>query len=90
MAAVRSVVRCVKNHPFKNDFKIAAEVSSTSGVPLYTERYIQMGYMAEPSSYRQLIRHDALVMQKIYFWNNILFSHESKFVVFGKKKHVKV
>lgn len=103
-AEIRSIVRDVKKNPFKSAVKISQEVSFTSGTKVSAST-IRRALHANGlhgrfprkkpliSAVNQKKRRDYAKRHEnkdVSFWNNIIFTDESKFEVFGQKKPVKV
>lgn len=101
---IRSIVRTVKANPFESAFQIAKNISNLSGVSVSSSTVRRT--LHDNGMYGRVPRKKPFISKKnkrlrleyankhqnesISFWNNVLFSDESKFEIFGKKKPVKI
>lgn len=101
---IRSIVRKVKNNPSESAVKIAIETSETSGTNVSAST-IRRALHAN-GLHGRVPRKKPLISKKnqklrlhfarkyennnISFWNNVLFTDESKFEIFGKRGPVKI
>lgn len=101
---IRSIVRCVRQNPTESAVKIAETMSESSNnkISASTIRRAlhENGIHGRVPRKKPYISHvnqkKRLIFAKKYknmdssFWDNVLFSDESKFEIFGKKKPVKI
>ena len=97
---IRSIVRTVKANPFESAVQIAKNVSELSGKSvsastvrralhengIYGRKPRKKPYITETNQKRRLEYAKKYENKDFSFWSNILFSDESKFEIFGKKK----
>lgn len=100
---IRSIVRTVKANPFESAFQIAKNISNLSGVSVSSSTVRRT--LHDNGMYGRVPRKKPFISKKnkrlrleyankhqnesISFWNNVLFSDESKFEIFGKKNRSK-
>lgn len=101
---IRSIVREVNKNPFTSAVKISEDIEKTSGVTvsastirrtlhangLYGRVPRKKPFISKINQKRRLIFANKYKSKDISFWKNVLFSDESKFEIFGKKKPSKI
>lgn len=103
-AQIRSIVRNVKKNPVESAVKISKEMSELSGTDV-SDSTIRRALNAngihgrvprkkplisKTNQKRRLDFANKYKNKDISFWNNIIFSDESKFEIFGKRKPAKI
>lgn len=101
---IRSIVRNVKKNPVESAVKISKEISESSGTTVSASTIRRALHangihgrvprrkplISKTNQKRRLDFANKYKNKDISFWNNIIFSDESKFEIFGKRKPAKI